>query len=151
MAHEEADTLLIDKLRERHQRVTSQRLVIFRAVHARRQHLTAEQVLDAVSPALPGIAMPTVYATLLLLEELDLVRRVSTGTGAVLFDSRVTPHAHTVCRGCGALGDLEAPGAPPEALQCASDAGFSPDHAQLLIWGLCAACKTVVVAAAPAV
>ena len=57
--------------------------------------------------------MPTVYATLLLLEELDLVRRVSTGSGAVLFDSRVSPHAHTVCRRCGALADLEAPGRRP--------------------------------------
>ncbi len=141
MAHETADTVLIDKLRERHQRVTSQRLVIWRALNARRQHLTAEQVLDAVSPALPGIAMPTVYATLVLLEELDLVRRVSTGSGAVLFDSRVSPHVHTVCRRCGVLADLEAPGAPPEALARASDAGFSPDHAQLLIWGLCADCS----------
>ncbi len=140
MAHEAADTLLVDKLRERRQRVTSQRLVIFRALHARPQHLTAEQVLDAVSPALPGIAMPTVYATLLLLEELDLVRRVSTGSGAVVFDSLVRPHAHTVCRRCGALADLDAPLAPPEALRWASDAGFAPDHAQLLIWGLCADC-----------
>ncbi len=140
MAHEVADTQLIDKLRERHQRVTSQRLVIFRALNASHQHLTAEQVLDAVSPALPGIAMPTVYATLLLLEELDLVRRVATGSGAVLFDSRVGPHAHTVCRRCGAIADLEAPDAPPEALERASAAGFAPDHAQLLIWGLCADC-----------
>jgi len=140
MPHAASDALLADKLRERHQRVTSQRLVIFRAVNARRQHLTADQVLEAVSPALPGIAMPTVYATLLLLEELDLVRRVSTGSGAVLFDSVVSPHAHTVCRRCGELADLEAPGAPPEAMLRASEAGFSPDHSQLLIWGLCGDC-----------
>lgn len=141
MPHELADALLTQKLRERQQRVTSQRLVIFRAMHARRQHLTAEQVLDAVSPALPGIAMPTIYATLELLEELDLVRRVSTGTGAVLFDSRVSPHAHTVCRRCGALADLDTPGEAHEALRCATDAGFAPDHAQVLVWGLCADCR----------
>jgi Fe2+ or Zn2+ uptake regulation protein len=140
MATETADALLTDKLRERSQRVTSQRLVIFRAVHARRQHLTAEQVLEAVSPALPGISMPTVYATLELLEELDLVRRVSTGTGAVLFDSRVSPHAHTVCRRCGGLADLDAPGEARDAIRAASDAGFAPDHAQVLVWGVCASC-----------
>jgi Fe2+ or Zn2+ uptake regulation protein len=136
-----ADAVLTEKLRDSHHRVTSQRLVIYRELHARKQHVTADQLLDAVSPSLPGIAIPTVYATLVLLEELGLVRRVSTGSGAVLFDSHVEPHAHTVCRSCGALGDLEGHGAPAEALQSATDAGFSPDHAQLMIWGVCAECR----------
>jgi Fe2+ or Zn2+ uptake regulation protein len=136
-----ADEILTRKLRASGHRVTSQRLVIYRELHARKQHVTADQLLDAVSPALPGIAIPTVYATLVVLEELGLVRRVSTGTGAVLFDSHVDPHAHTVCRGCGALADLYGAVPPPEALRCATDAGFSPDHAQVLIWGLCADCK----------
>jgi len=135
-----ADRLLTAKLRASRHRVTSQRLVIYRELQARKQHLTADQLLDAVSPALPGIAIPTVYATLFLLEELGLVRRVSTGTGAVVFDSHVDPHAHTVCRQCGALADLEGPEIPREALASAADAGFSPEHAQLLIWGLCADC-----------
>lgn len=135
-----ADRLLTEKLRASRHRVTSQRLVIYRELHARKHHVTADQLLDAVSPALPGIAIPTVYATLVLLEELGLVRRVSTGTGAVVFDSHVDPHAHTVCRNCGTLADLDGPEIPPEALESAADAGFSPDHAQLLIWGLCADC-----------
>jgi Fe2+ or Zn2+ uptake regulation protein len=141
MPMQAADTLLAEKLRDGHHRVTSQRLVIYRELHARKQHVTAEQLLDAVSPVLPGIAIPTVYATLVLLEELGLVRRVATGTGAVLFDSHVEPHAHTVCRSCGALADLDGPSPQAEALRSAAAAGFSPDHAQLLIWGLCADCR----------
>jgi Fe2+ or Zn2+ uptake regulation protein len=141
MASHPADEVLADKLRGSGHRVTSQRLVIYRELHARKQHVTADQLLEAVSPALPGIAIPTVYATLVLLEELGLVRRLSTGSGAVLFDSHVDPHAHTVCRGCGALADLDAPGVPPDALRSAAASGFSPDHAQLLIWGLCASCR----------
>jgi Fe2+ or Zn2+ uptake regulation protein len=141
MATHPADIVLAEKLRTGGHRVTSQRLVIYRELHARKQHVTADQLLDAVSPALPGIAIPTVYATLVLLEELGLVRRVSTGTGAVLFDSHVDPHAHTVCRSCGALADLDGPGAPPEALESAAASGFFADHAQLLIWGVCADCQ----------
>jgi Fe2+ or Zn2+ uptake regulation protein len=135
------DALLIAKLRERGQRVTSQRLLIHRALAARDQHLTAEQVLDSVSDTLPGTSLPTVYATLELFEELGLVRRVSTGSGAVLFDSRVAPHAHTVCRACGAIADLDEPVASPRAWRLAHDAGFDPDHAQLVIWGTCADCR----------
>jgi Fe2+ or Zn2+ uptake regulation protein len=136
-----ADTLLADKLRSSGHRVTSQRLVIYRELHARKQHVTADQLLDAVSPALPGIAIPTVYATLVLLEELGLVRRVSTGTGAVVFDSHVGPHAHTVCRACGTLADLDGHGTHDDAIRSAAATGFSPDHAQVLIWGLCADCR----------
>jgi Fe2+ or Zn2+ uptake regulation protein len=139
--HSEIDEQLAERLRERGLRVTSQRLVIHRALRARDQHLTAEQVLDAIADALPGTSLPTVYATLELLEELGLARRVSTGTGPLLFDSRVSPHAHTVCRRCGTLADLEQPVESGGALALARATGFAPDHAQLVIWGLCARCQ----------
>jgi Fur family ferric uptake transcriptional regulator/Fur family peroxide stress response transcriptional regulator len=134
------DEPLITKLRERGLRVTSQRVVIHRALCAQAQHMTAEQVLESVSDVLPGTSLPTVYATLELLAQLGLVRRLGTGTGAVLFDSRVEPHAHTVCRRCGAVTDLEDAPAPDRALRHARDAGFAPDHAQLVIWGMCEGC-----------
>ena len=139
MARSEIDERLIDRLRERNLRVTSQRVVIHRALCAQPQHLTAEQVLDSVSDSLPGTSLPTVYATLELFEELGLVRRVATGHGAVLFDSRVEPHAHTVCRRCGATADLDA-SASAHALRRAAESGFVPEHAQLVVWGLCARC-----------
>jgi len=141
MATLPSDDQLVEKLRQRHQRVTSQRLVIHRTLRARDQHLTAEQVLDAVSPTLPGISLPTVYSTLELLDELGLIRRVSTGTGAVQFDSRVTPHAHTVCRCCGRLADLDESSTARAALERARSTGFAADHAQLVIWGVCAVCQ----------
>lgn len=134
------DERLILKLRERGLRVTSQRLVIHRALCRQAQHMTAEQVLESVSDALPGTSLPTVYATLELLEGLGLVRRLGTGTGAVLFDSRVEPHAHTVCRRCGRAADLEGAPVPAGALRKAADTGFRADHAQLVVWGLCAEC-----------
>jgi Fur family transcriptional regulator, stress-responsive regulator len=135
------DLRLVDQLRERGQRVTSQRVLIHRVLVARDQHLTAEQVLDAVSEQLPGIALPTVYATLELFEELGLVRRVVAGTGAVLFDSRVDPHAHAVCRRCGAVIDIEEPVRPMRAVELAAKAGFTADHVQMVIWGICADCR----------
>jgi Fe2+ or Zn2+ uptake regulation protein len=91
---------------------------------------------------LPGTSLPTVYSTLELLEELRVVRRVGTGNGAVVFDSRVEPHAHTVCRRCGAMADLEGAPAPDDALARAAAEGFVPDHAQLVVWGLCSACTS---------
>jgi Fe2+ or Zn2+ uptake regulation protein len=134
------DERLVGQLRERGLRVTPQRIVIHRALCSQNRHMTAEQVLASVSDVLPGTSLPTVYATLELLEGLQLVRRVGTGNGAVVFDSRLEPHAHTVCRRCGAMADLEGTAAPDDALSRASAAGFVPDHAQLVVWGLCSRC-----------
>lgn len=136
------DERLIEKLRTRGLRVTSQRLVIHRSLCSKARHMTAEQVLATVSDTLPGTSLPTVYSTLELFEDLGLVRRVATGGGAVLFDSRVQPHAHTVCRRCGAVADLDALPAPDPALRSARRDGFLPDQAQLIVWGLCADCAT---------
>jgi Fe2+ or Zn2+ uptake regulation protein len=143
----EIDQRLVVALRKRNLRVTSQRLVIHRALCCRIQHMTAEQVLGAISTSLPGVSLPTVYATLELLEALGLVRRLATGTGAVLFDSRVQQHAHTVCRQCGATSDLDGARPPSRAFARAADTGFVPDHAQLVIWGLCRVCAAQVRAA----
>lgn len=134
------DVALVEKLRERGHRVTSQRVVIHRLLRERDQHLSAEQVHEAVADRLPGTSLPTVYATLELFEGLGLVRRVSTGSGPVLFDSRVAPHAHAICRGCGAVADVESPPIPHTALRRARAIGFKPDHAQTVIWGTCERC-----------
>src|SRR5881275_629421 len=124
------DDQLVKELRDRGLRVTSQRIVIHRALCSQAQHMTAEQVLEKVSDVLPGISLPTVYATLELLEDLGLVRRFGTGNGAVLFDSRVEPHAHMVCRRCGATADLEGGALSEQVIVRAAQTGFVPDHTQ---------------------
>lgn len=141
------DDELVRELRGRGLRVTSQRIVIHRALCSQTQHMTAEQVLAKVSDVLPGISLPTVYATLELLEDLGLVRRLGTGNGAVLFDSRVEPHAHTVCRRCGATADLDGGLLSEPVADRAAETGFVPDHTQLVIWGLCERCAAAEAAA----
>src|SRR3954452_2740040 len=88
-------------LRERGQRVTSQRLVIHRVLHELDAHATADDVLAAVADRLPGVSLPTVYATLELLDELGLARRVAVPGGPALYDPRTAPHHHLVCARCG--------------------------------------------------
>ena len=141
------DDRLIRELRGRGLRVTSQRIVIHRALCSQTQHMTAEQLLAKVSDVLPGISLPTVYATLELLEDLGLVRRLGTGNGAVLFDSRVEPHAHTVCRRCGVTANLDGGLLSEPVADRAAETGFVPDHTQLVVWGLCGRCAAAEAAA----
>ncbi|HEY4278904.1 MAG TPA: Fur family transcriptional regulator [Conexibacter sp.] len=137
---EAVDSDLIERLRARGQRVTSQRLVINRMLRERDQHVTAEEVLSAVTQTLPGTSLPTVYATLELFEQLGIVRRVNSGGGAVLFDSRTVDHHHLICRRCGAVQDLDHQVALNGVLDAARETGFTPDRAALVVDGLCADC-----------
>jgi Fe2+ or Zn2+ uptake regulation protein len=136
----DADRELSALLRARGQRVTSQRLVINRMLRERDRHVTAEEVYTAVSATLPGTSLPTVYATLELFEQLGIVRRVAAGGNAVLFDSRVDEHHHTVCRGCGAVADLDVPLDLAPALGAARGEGFVPGRVALVVDGLCERC-----------
>jgi Fe2+ or Zn2+ uptake regulation protein len=127
-------------LRGRGQRVTPQRLTIARVVRELDRHVTAEQVLTSVSDQLPGVSLPTVYATLELLEELGSVRRVTAGGGAVLYDPRTHPHHHAVCTRCGAVADIDAPVDDQAVIAAARDAGFRPKRADTVVHGTCDAC-----------
>jgi Fur family ferric uptake transcriptional regulator/Fur family peroxide stress response transcriptional regulator len=138
----ERDHELTDALRERGQRVTSQRLVIHRALRELNRHVTAEQVLDMVRPALPGVSLPTVYATLELFEELGTVRRISRAPGPALYDPRPEPHHHLVCTGCGRIDDVEATVDLAAVVRTARRSGFLPERSEVLVRGLCADCAS---------
>lgn len=133
---------LVTTLRERGRRVTSQRLVLHAVLEEEGRHVSAEEVMIAAGDRLPGLSLPTVYATLDLFEELGLVRRVVAGRGAVLYDPRTDDHAHLVCRACGRVEDLETSLEVAGALAAARNAGAEPERADVVVSGRCAACAS---------
>jgi Fe2+ or Zn2+ uptake regulation protein len=135
------DQSLIDLLRARGQRATSQRLLILRELRRRDRHASAEEIRSAISRELPGISVPTVYATLDLLVELGLARKLDVGTGAALFDGRTQPHQHMVCRSCGRIDDLDGPFDPSALTRAASRRGFAADQVDVVLHGLCRDCR----------
>jgi Fe2+ or Zn2+ uptake regulation protein len=137
---EPAETTLSRVLRDRGQRVTPQRLAIARTVRELDRHTTAESVFAHVSEQMPGVSLPTVYATLELLEEIGLVRRVPTEAGTAVYDPRTEDHHHLVCRNCGEIRDVDAPVDRDALLAAARAQDFSPDGAQVVVRGLCANC-----------
>ena len=132
---------LTEALHARGMRVTPQRLVIHAALDDLGRHATAEQVHDAVAGRLPGVSLPTVYATLELLEELGMVRRVQRA-GTTLFDPRTEPHHHLVCTSCGSVEDLdfELDGAGLE--RAAGHHGFKHERVEALVHGRCRDCAS---------
>ena len=135
------ETTLATALRDRGQRVTPQRLAVARVLERLDRHATAEIVFGEVSALMPGVSLPTVYATLDLLEELGLVHRVATEGGTVVYDARVDDHHHLVCRGCGAIVDVDAAVDVGALLSAARASGFEPGTAQVVVRGVCADCS----------
>jgi Fe2+ or Zn2+ uptake regulation protein len=132
---------LVALLRSGGRRVTSPRLAILRELRQAGGHVSAHHVYQRVRPELPGISVPTVYATLELLVELGLARRVEAGARATLYDSRTDPHGHAVCRRCGAVADIPASVEEEPLLRAAQGDGFRAESAELLVRGLCCACR----------
>ena len=82
---------LSELLRTRGMRVTSQRLLIDRALRDHGGHLTAEQVHELVEPVLPGVTpTTTIYSTLALLADLGVARRVAAPGPSTRFEARTT-------------------------------------------------------------
>lgn len=132
---------LVAALRDGGYRVTSQRLILHRALRDLGRHATAEEVLRAASAHLPGLSLPTVYATLELFEELGVARRIDGAGTAVLYDPRTDEHQHFRCRRCGRVVDVDAALDERRLLAAARAAGLEVDGVEVTLRGLCADCR----------
>ena len=137
-----SDQRLAAALRADGHRVTSQRLVLYRVLNELGRHASAEELARVAAARLPGLSLPTVYATLELFESLGLVRRVDAGGPAALYDPRTEPHAHFACRVCGTVSDLDAALDTAALLGAAHAAGAQPEHVDIVLRGVCATCRT---------
>lgn len=88
---------------------TPQRLEVAAALLSRPQHLSAEQILQAVNREEPRISKATVYNTLKLFCEKGLAREVNVDPERVFYDSMTGAHHHFYNADTGELTDI-APG-----------------------------------------
>jgi Fe2+ or Zn2+ uptake regulation protein len=127
-------------LRERGMRVTPQRVVLHRALRELDRHVTADELLDAVADRLPNVSLPTIYATLDLLEELGMVRRVQRA-GTTLFDPRTDSHHHLICTACGSIEDLDSSLDTAALERAAARHGFEHERIEAVVHGRCERCR----------
>jgi Fur family iron response transcriptional regulator len=87
-------------------RVTDQRLQIAALLLSAPQHLTAEQIADALLQDGATVSKATVYNTLNLFAARGLIRQLSVDGTCAWFDSNVEPHYHFHDEQSGALSDV---------------------------------------------
>ncbi|MEU7298548.1 Fur family transcriptional regulator [Streptomyces exfoliatus] len=132
---------LLERLRARGWRMTSQRRVVAEVLAGDHVHLTADEVHARAVAHLPEIARATVYNTLGELVALGEVVELSTDGRAKRYDPNAHhPHQHLVCSNCGIIRDVHPTGDPLGALPPAERFGFTVATADVTYRGLCPSC-----------
>ncbi len=134
---------LANELRSKGYRVTPQRAVILETIAHKDGHLCAQDIYADVQRKLPGLNLATVYRTVEVLHEAEMVDFFNDGSNPALFAMRDPhhPHGHLVCRQCHAVFDID-PNIIAQIVQSvASETNFYVDPNHLTLFGLCAACQ----------
>ena len=87
-------------------KVTHQRMEIYRELAKTPEHPDAETIYRRVRKRIPSISLDTVYRTLRLLEDEGLISRVGSISERTRFDANTDRHHHFVCTECGFIGDV---------------------------------------------
>ncbi|MEV8327536.1 Fur family transcriptional regulator [Kitasatospora sp. NPDC058397] len=132
---------LLERLRGRGWRLTSQRRVVAEVLDGEHVHLTADEVHARAAERLPEISRATVYNTLGELVTLGEVTEVSTDGRAKRYDPNAHhPHQHLVCTHCGTIRDVHPTDDPLTALPADQRFGFTVTDAAVTYRGLCPTC-----------
>jgi Fur family peroxide stress response transcriptional regulator len=118
-------------------KMTPQRRAIVDYLVASDLHPTAEEIFSLVNARFPMTSMATVYNTLNLLKQANLVQEIFEN-GISRFDPNLSRHYHFVCRACGRVEDIEA----ETALPVEQIAGHRVETMEVTFRGLCSQCTS---------
>lgn len=122
-------------------RVTAPRLAVLAAVRES-DHLAVEDIAIAARRRLGSVSTQAVYDILHALTDAGLVRRIEPAGSPARFEGRVGDnHHHLICRSCGAVTDVDCAVGHTPCLEPAEPAGYDVEEAEVIYWGLCAACR----------
>jgi len=129
-----------ERLRASGHRLTPQRELVLAAVE-KLGHATPDKVYAEVRTHSKSINLSTVYRTLELLDELDLIRHAHLSDRAPTYHStQGYEHAHLVCRDCGRVISIDRAEMETALEGLAGKRGFEPDYGHLTVFGTCADC-----------
>ncbi len=128
------------RLRAHGFRITPQRQLVLEAVEHLR-HGTPEEILIEVQRTASGVNLSTVYRTLEVLEDVDLVTHAHIGHGAPTYhavDEDI--HIHLVCDTCGNVSSAPSAIADSFIAELRSEHKFMTDISHMAMHGECESC-----------
>ena len=145
MEQEKVQELLKVKLREKGLKVTQQRLLVLQTLAKNSgSHMAAEDIYEVIKEGYPEIGLATVYRTLQLLLEMQLVDRINLDDGCVRYEighifegDTKHSHHHLICRTCGKVLPFEDDLLEELERHIEEDTGFHVLDHELKFYGLC--------------
>jgi Fe2+ or Zn2+ uptake regulation protein len=123
-------------------RVTRPRVAVLTAVFDH-PHADTASLIEAVRGDLGDVSPQAVYDVLRALTDADLLRRIEPAGSVARYESRVADnHHHLICRGCGAIADVDCAVGETPCLTASETHGFTIEEAEVIYWGTCPDCAT---------
>lgn len=137
------------KLKEAGYKLTPQRIAIINAIaDSKGKHLNTEEIYDIVKQRNPEMGLATVYRTLQLLDELEVVSSLNLEDGCVRYELYANTgehnHHHLICSNCGKVIEVEGDLLDDLESQIEREYDFKIMDHKLKFYGLCHKCKDLV-------
>jgi len=136
-----SDASAIEALRSKGYKATPQRIAICRIALNSRAHPSAQQLYDEVKKIHPTVSLATVYKTLGVLRDLDLVQEINFPKGQARFDPYMNPHINLICWKCGNITDLDDTTVKEITRKVAAATKFNPTGQSMDVYGICQKCS----------
>lgn len=114
-----------------------QRIKILEYLFLNRTHPSVEDIYKDLSSELLTLSKTTVYNTLKLFVEKNIVKAIGIEKDFVRYDIDISPHSHFKCIKCGKIYDLKI----NEEKDNNIDEGFKKVYSEKYIYGICKNCK----------
>jgi Fe2+/Zn2+ uptake regulation proteins len=122
-------------------RLTEPRRSLALLIADQQGHFTAAELVAGVRARRLGVGRATVFRTLEILEELDLVGRLDLPSGEHAYVvCEPAHHHHVVCSRCGRTNEIDDAGLRLVVREVARRTGYRVDEHRLEMFGLCPAC-----------
>ncbi|MAT05139.1 MAG: hypothetical protein CL424_08860 [Acidimicrobiaceae bacterium] len=128
-------------LRSHGHRVTRPRHVVWQVLAETDGHLNAQEITERVHALDPGVNQSSIYRTLALFTEIDLVRESRLGDAATWERSHGDAVIHLVCGVCGTVHHHHAPSVEALHRDLTSHGGFVTEAIDVRVTGRCADCN----------
>jgi Fur family ferric uptake transcriptional regulator len=129
-------------LRQHDLHVTAQRIAVLRAV-SERPHGTTNELIDDVRRDIGAVSRQSVYDTLALLTDRDIIRRIEPAGSSARFENRVGDnHHHLICRNCDRVLDVDCATGEAPCLVPVDSGEFVVHEAEVVYWGICPTCQS---------
>ncbi len=138
--------ILRDSLKTKGYKLTPQRKAILDVIIENKgEHLTSEEIYDIVKTVRPETGLATVYRTLILFEDLDVVYRHNFGDGCGRYELNINKeehqHHHLICNSCRKVIEVEIDLLDELEKKIENDYNFEIYDHKVKFFGICDECK----------